>query len=112
MIYASRKQRWVREAECTGELGHMKESPWSEMAAICWGGMMLSCFARCFDHGIVRLELLWDLRVLEVTGVTPYFLVIVVTIEDDVAMVVFAVSVIVCVSLIFRNGSGWGERAW
>lgn len=71
---------------------------------------MLSCFARCFDHGIVRVEVLWNLRVLEVTGVTPYFLVIVVTIEDDVTMVVFTVSVIICVSLICGNGSGWGGR--
>lgn len=78
---------------------------------ICWGGMTLSSFVRCIDHGLVRLEDLWDFRVLEVTGVAPYFLAIIVTVEDDVAMVIFAVSVIGYVSLFCRNGSGRGGWA-
>ena len=41
-----------------------------------------------------RFEILWDVRVLEVAGIAPDVLAIVVTIEDDVVAIVFAVGVI------------------
>jgi hypothetical protein len=64
------------------------------MAMTCGRGITTGSFLRGDDHGIVRFEVLGNVRVLEITGEAPDLLAKVVTVENDIPAIIFTMNVI------------------